>query len=539
MFTRRCTCRRLRVLLLVLGSVVVASAALAQESLLWGDLEAGPHAVGFMTTEEYDYSRTFQPKRDYFGEIVPGEMARPIQVCIWYPAVEVADASPVVFSEYAFAPPEDRRFYGFLSQIQNREIGFLHRILSNDQTAVLEVLGSDMKAVQNAEPAEGAFPLLIYHTGFNNGIAENAVMCEYLASQGFVVATTHAFGPATYRMGEDPAALETIVGDMEFVLASTRDLDFVDHDKVGALGYRAGGLAALLLQMRNFSVDAVVGIEPSFLVSDRMELATGNPYFDASRMTVPLMQVYTAATEGQDMSLFESFDYAGRYSLGFGGESPALSTYRLIMSVFGGPQAAPLEEAEQAHAAACRYVMSFFDGHLNGSEEGLAFLEYSPDELGLDPELLTVSRTVAQDRPPNQDEFMAMLAEGAVEQAIELYDRFIAEDPDLVLFQEAQMNMAGYRLLQQGRTQEAVPLFRMNAETYPQSANCWDSLTEAYMAIGDNVHALECVHKVLETLPDDTNISDDLRQALETNAERYMEMLTAEETEEETTEEEE
>ena len=44
---------------------------------------------------------------------------------------------------------------------------------------------------------------------------------------------------------------------------------------------------------------------------------------------------------------------------------------------------------------------------------------------------------------------------------------------------------------------------------------------------------IEMEGKVLETLPDDTNISDDLRQALETNAERYMEMLTAEETEEE------
>jgi tetratricopeptide (TPR) repeat protein len=120
---------------------------------------------------------------------------------------------------------------------------------------------------------------------------------------------------------------------------------------------------------------------------------------------------------------------------------------------------------------------------------------------------------------------MAILGGGDVATAVELYDKFKPQDPELVLFPEAQMNMMGYRMLQQGRAEDAVRLFRMNAEAYPQSANCWDSLTEAYIAVGDTEHALECVNKVLETLPNDTNISDDLRQALEANAERYTEML--------------
>ena len=57
----------------------------------WGDLEPGPHAVGFKTIEQYDHSRSFSPKRDYFGDAIPGETARPIQVCIWYPAVAAED----------------------------------------------------------------------------------------------------------------------------------------------------------------------------------------------------------------------------------------------------------------------------------------------------------------------------------------------------------------------------------------------------------------------------------------------------------------
>ena len=63
---------------LLLGVLSITGAYLgAGEAPLWGALEAGPHAVGFKTFEEYDYRRTFQPKRDYFGEVVPGEKARP------------------------------------------------------------------------------------------------------------------------------------------------------------------------------------------------------------------------------------------------------------------------------------------------------------------------------------------------------------------------------------------------------------------------------------------------------------------------------
>jgi len=88
------------------------------------------------------------------------------------------------------------------------------------------------------------------------------------------------------------------------------------------------------------------------------------------------------------------------------------------------------------------------------------------------------------------------------------------------------MNYAGYRMLQRGRTAEAVALFKMNAETYPQSANCWDSLAEASMANGDNDLALQCIETLIETLPDDTNLTPELREALETNAVRYKEQLT-------------
>lgn len=58
-----------------------------------------------------------------------------------------------------------------------------------------------------------------------------------------------------------------------------------------------------------------------------------------------------------------------------------------------------------------------------------------------------------------------------------------------VLIPEATANLIGYRLLQEGTLSEAIEVFRRNAEAYPQSANVYDSLAEAYERSGDLVSA--------------------------------------------------
>jgi tetratricopeptide (TPR) repeat protein len=118
---------------------------------------------------------------------------------------------------------------------------------------------------------------------------------------------------------------------------------------------------------------------------------------------------------------------------------------------------------------------------------------------------------------------MAILQERGVEEAVEIFERFRAEDPDLVLFQEHVCNYAGYGFLQRRQVLDAVAVFRMNAQAYPASANVWDSLAEAYVAAGDTEHAAECYRKLLEVLRDDPRADDELREVLRNNAEGFLE----------------
>ena len=124
---------------------------------------------------------------------------------------------------------------------------------------------------------------------------------------------------------------------------------------------------------------------------------------------------------------------------------------------------------------------------------------------------------------------MAIIRERGVEEAVEIFESFRAEDPGLVLFQENVCNFAGYGLLQRGRAQDAVAVFKMNAEAYPASANTWDSLAEAYVAAGDAGKATECYRKVLEVLPADPRVTDEIREVLRNNADGFLENPAGEE----------
>ena len=46
---------------------------------------------------------------------------------------------------------------------------------------------------------------------------------------------------------------------------------------------------------------------------------------------------------------------------------------------------------------------------------------------------------------------------------------------------EGDMNRLGYSLLSEGKSEAAIVAFELNTETYPHSANAWDSLGEAYL----------------------------------------------------------
>ncbi|HEY0762655.1 MAG TPA: serine hydrolase [Pyrinomonadaceae bacterium] len=78
-------------------------------------------------------------------------------------------------------------------------------------------------------------------------------------------------------------------------------------------------------------------------------------------------------------------------------------------------------------------------------------------------------------------------------------------------FAEPELNALGYRLLRNGRAKEAVEVFKLNVEAYPQAANTYDSLAEAYVAVNERELAKQNYKKSLELNPSNTNAAEILK----------------------------
>src|SRR5215475_5708528 len=80
---------------------------------------------------------------------------------------------------------------------------------------------------------------------------------------------------------------------------------------------------------------------------------------------------------------------------------------------------------------------------------------------------------------------------------------------------EERMNGIGYDLLRSKRVNEAIEVFKQNVSDYPQSANAYDSLGEAYMVNGDRDLAIKNYERSVELAPNNTNGIEALKKLRE------------------------
>ncbi len=112
----------------------------------------------------------------------------------------------------------------------------------------------------------------------------------------------------------------------------------------------------------------------------------------------------------------------------------------------------------------------------------------------------------------NSAGFFQLLNTQGVAAAVEMFDMKRKEDKSWIPFSETRMNILGYQHLQAGKTKEAIELFKLNVRVYPESANTYDSLGEAYMINGDRELAIQNYQKSLELNPDNNNAVEMLKR---------------------------
>src|SRR5262245_29188705 len=240
------------------GALVAAVFALAsgpapaQDPLLWGSLKPGPHGVGYRSFFQLDHTRQYDPELVTDPAKPPAHKPRPILVCVWYPANRT-DAKPMEYRKYLDVPAGDAVIAAFVKRLSRHVVnavseGTVGKEPANRtpaETAAFErLLATKTFAVKDAAAAEGRFPVVIHHPGLGGVSDDSSVLCELLASHGYVIVCSAypKHDAQDVLIGSD---LHTSFRDLEFLSRAARDLPFADTDRLGAMGHSWGAIAVL------------------------------------------------------------------------------------------------------------------------------------------------------------------------------------------------------------------------------------------------------------------------------------------------------
>jgi hypothetical protein len=230
---------------------VVAGAAAAAARADHG-LPVDAYPVGFQSSWELDTTRTYRTAFDDGATYGGGESApRPVLMNVWYPA-RTSAAEPMPHGGYLELPADDARLARLAAALSAFERGVLaaellrkdeYELTPEDHALLEECLRAPTGCVRGAPPADGPFPLVVYHAGAGSSFEDNAELCEDLARHGIVVVGS-AFPKADgTHFGIDGRAGSA--RDMGFLVERASELPFVDGTRVALVGHSAGAQAIL------------------------------------------------------------------------------------------------------------------------------------------------------------------------------------------------------------------------------------------------------------------------------------------------------
>ncbi len=488
----------------------------AQTLPQFGDLEPGPYAVGRQIVQTFDYSRTFNtPKFDYKGEFKEGERSRPLTIVIWYPAEKLDSNEQMIYKEYFYPPvaegeelTEEQKTQA-IQQIRNASAEDVEEEKFN------EIMMMPTAVVKNAKAAGGSFPLIVFAQGIGRGTGSQSILCEYLASHGYIVASSRSQGQRG-PMTNDLLGVNAQIGDMEFIIGYLHDYPNLDLDKLGLAGYDFGGLAGALLMMKNSDVDALLSLDSAL---GRGASFGGNsatlfqsPYYNAADVRAAVMHLWTDPARGAfSPNFLQSLEYTNTYVIKLENlrhfDFSSFGRMSAMVPGFASRFAGEIKgDVNLGQTVIGKYGLHFFDAYVKQDEKALAFLRNKPEDNNFPADFVTAEINESPNPPPSERDITDMIMDGKAAGVAEIYRQFQKSDPDLELFSENALNNLGYQLLGQQNVDAAIEVFKLNVEAYPDSWNCYDSLGEGYAVRGETELAIKNYSIALEMNPDDERI---------------------------------
>ena len=250
---------------------------------VWGALEPDAYAVRLDTL-----MRRAPAREDWAAA------GRPVQITIWSPAS--ARGTLLTYRDYIALTANQASLAPGSAEGSAAAVERLTRfVTANGSSAAAMAQWMDMPvaASWNAPRARGRFPLVVIAQGNYHSAYNQAVLGEYLASHGYVVATS----PSPLVLEETPDSLSLLTrarrqaADIEYVVEVMRRRDGVDSTRIAVVAHSFGARAAFVATADGTPFRAFVSLDGG--IGNKL----GNDWLagtalDSTSLAIPLLHIY-------------------------------------------------------------------------------------------------------------------------------------------------------------------------------------------------------------------------------------------------------
>ncbi len=327
------------------------------------------------------------------------ENARPLQTLIWYPSLRNT-GKPMTVGDY--------------TQLADNEIHFNAPDEKENRWRSLLKTSFDIPlwALREAKAANGHYPILIYAPSDSSVSWENADLCEYLASHGYIVLASPSLGVSTRDMTDDLDGINAQARDISFLITYARSLPDTDLSEVAVVSWSWGGISSLFAVARDPRIDALVELDGSLRYYPGLVKRAGDVH--PERMTIPLL-CFTRNLSLEDLenddvppadkdgpNVLNAWIHGDLLTVNMLGmahpEFSSMFQRRESAQRFAENQVADYgrEDANTGYAWVALYTLNFLDAYLKHGASAKAFLEKPPAENGVPKHFMATRFSLAQ-----------------------------------------------------------------------------------------------------------------------------------------------
>ena len=191
---------------------------------------------------------------------------------------------------------------------------------------------------------------------------------------------------------------------------------------------------------------------------------------------------------------------------------------------FGFP---PSGKENPAPVKALPASASCYSCHSQNGAVDNTFVQFYPQLLRVAEEKGTLNPSFPRPAPTAEQFFLLVSDEGWTK-AKAKFEENRTKYPEAGLFKESRFNQVGYRLLGTGKQADAIGVFQEVTKLYPNSANAFDSLSEACEAAGRKAEARTAAQQTLSLLAKDATMNPGRKDLLQKAAEDRLKRLSVE-----------